>query len=1215
MKWTAEQQSAIDTKTGNGNILVSAAAGSGKTAVLVERVLVSIMSGETSVDRLLVVTFTEAAASEMREKIIKRLAKEVDSPGKSREEKRMLKEQLRLADTADIMTIDAFCNRVVKNNFHVLGIDPDVGIADQAMCELLRSEAVERLFDSLYKTDNIEDAERFSRLIEVYASNRNDTGLEELIIDIYKFITSFADPEKWLDEAVEVYRKPVIEMPHARYMVKASKTAAKKCLIELERFFERNDISREVSEYADELKRNAELVAAAEEWDEIYAVCDRCTNKRKKKNASVILDPIDAENEAEREAVQELMYIRDIFLSGFGNGVNISRSTLEGQCPSKRLLEETEDIVWIEKQFMKEYKRLKELRAVKEFSDIEHLTYELFRDNEEIRNSYRDKYDEILIDEYQDTNGLQDSIFELISNNNIFMVGDLKQSIYRFRGGDPYIFKGKSEIYSGEETEDARIILSQNFRSRQEILKSVNDIFACIMSENTGDVNYTGSELIVRENSRECYPEGVSGSRAEMHYLAVDKKAADKDEEEIKFVAKKISEVLRSGALVYDKDSDEYRPVRQRDIVVLESSVKANGDAIVKELEKYGIDAFTETESFFSRREIRVMLSLISVINNARQDIPLLSVMRSPIGGFSDNELARIRLAGAGCRDLISAVRLFAGGVYILKRGKFKAGKGMPKKSSAAKRRLRIKCSRFLASLDKWRGYVRSKSVAQLIWTIYEETYFYDLMGAIEQGEEAQFNLRLLYERAKSYESAGFKGLFNFIRYIDRIEGRDEDLGGAKLIGENHDVVRIMTIHKSKGLEFPYVFLIGAGREFPKNRKKKKIVYHKELKFGLPEMDYSGHYMRETKIEDYIEAQNKRENLAERMRLLYVALTRAREKLIVVASKNLKDNQEAEGLISDWKAKIVCGKMKLSEAASASCFADWMCPAALASANTWTFRLHTDFEAEQQAEEQENEYEIKADEELKKSVYAILNYRYEYPDSYLIPSRTSVTQLKELAIERGDIYEAPVYEPDSRRSSGADDIAELMFSPLHAKPAFMREKGEKPANEIGTLYHTVMSEIDLDALRRSGAECIDAELDRMENEDIISADDRIYIDTDKISGFFTSSLGERLLRSSEVHREAPFQIFISAREYDPSLGAEYEGESIILQGIIDCYFEEDGKYVLVDYKTDKVGKDGAAGIRSKYGKQLELYRQAIEQLSGRRVGEAMLYLFDTGETA
>ena len=279
------------------------------------------------------------------------------------------------------------------------------------------------------------------------------------------------------------------------------------------------------------------------------------------------------------------------------------------------------------------------------------------------------------------------------------------------------------------------------------------------------------------------------------------------------------------------------------------------------------------------------------------------------------------------------------------------------------------------------------------------------------------------------------------------------------------------------------------------------------------------------------------------------------------------------------------------------------------------FRLHTDFEAEQQAEEQENEYEIKADEELKKSVYAILNYRYEYPDSYLIPSRTSVTQLKELAIERGDIYEAPVYEPDSRRSSGADDIAELMFSPLHAKPAFMREKGEKPANEIGTLYHTVMSEIDLDALRRSGAECIDAELDRMENEDIISADDRRYIDTDKISGFFTSSLGERLLRSSEVHREAPFQIFISAREYDPSLGAEYEDESIILQGIIDCYFEEDGKYVLVDYKTDKVGKDGAAGIRSKYGKQLELYRQAIEQLSGRRVGEAMLYLFDTGETA
>lgn len=1214
MKWTAEQQSAIDTKTGNGNILVSAAAGSGKTAVLVERVLVSIISGETSVDRLLVVTFTEAAASEMREKIIKRLVKEADKPGKSKEEKRMLKEQLRLADTADIMTIDAFCNRVVRNNFHVLGIDPDIGIADQAMCELLRAEAVENLFESLYKTDDSETAERFSRLIEAYASNRNDTGLEELIIDIYKFITSFADPEKWLDEAVDVYRKPVIEMPHAKHMMKTSKTAARKCLNDVTGFLKHGGISERVTEYAEELKRNAEHVLEAEEWDSVYSVCDRCTNKRKKKNASIVLNPIDPENETEKRAVQELMYIRDVFLAGFTNGVNISRSVLESQCSSEKLLAEAEDIVWIVKLFMKEYKRLKDQRAVKEFSDIEHLTYELFRDNEEIRNSYRDKYDEILIDEYQDTNGLQDSIFEMISNRNIFMVGDLKQSIYRFRGGDPYIFKGKSEIYSGGETEDTRIILAQNFRSRQEILKSVNDIFTCVMSENTGDVDYTGSELIVRENSRECYPDGVPGSRSEMHYLAINKETADKDEEEIKFVAKKISEVLKSGVLVYDKDSNEYRPVRQRDIVILESSVKANGDAIVKELEKYGIDAFTETESFFSRREIRIMLSLISVINNARQDIPLLSVMRSPIGGFSDDELARIRLAGAGCRDFISAVRVFAGGAYILKSGVFKAKTGIPQKTAAVKRRLRVKCSRFLESLDKWRGYVRSKSVAQLIWTIYEETYFYDLMGAIEQGEEAQFNLRLLYERAKSYESAGFKGLFNFIRYIDRIEGRDEDLGGAKLIGENHDVVRIMTIHKSKGLEFPYVFLIGAGREFPKNRKKKNIAYHKELKFGLPEIDYNGHYMRETKIEDYIEGQNKRENLAERMRLLYVALTRAREKLIVVASKNLKANQDEEVLISNWKETVVGGKMKPDSAASASCFADWMCPAAMASEKTWTFKVHTGFEDVQSDEEQEEEYEIKADEELKKSVYDILNYRYEYPDSYLIPSRTSVTQLKELAIERGDIYEAPVYEPDSRRSSGTDDIAELMFSPLHSKPAFMREKGEKPANEIGTLYHTVMSEIDLDAVRCGGIECIESELDRMENEDIISADDRRYIDVNKVSGFFTSPVGERMLRSCQVYREAPFQIFISAREYDPSLGAEYEDERIILQGIIDCYFEENGNYVLVDYKTDKIGKSGSAGIRAKYNKQLELYRQAIEQLSGRSVSEALLYLFDTGET-
>lgn len=1213
MKWTDEQQAAIDAKTGMGNILVSAAAGSGKTAVLVERVLCSIIRGETSVDRLLVVTFTEAAASEMREKIIKRLVKEIDKPEKSADEKRMLKEQLRLADTADIMTIDAFCNRVVRNNFHVLGIDPDIGIADKAMCELMRAEAVENTFDALYKTDNSEELERFSRLIDVYASNRNDTGLAELVIEIYNFIISFADPEQWLDEAVNVYRKPVSEMPHAKYMMNTTKMAAKKCIISIDEFFERETVGEYLTEYAQELKRNAELVLNANSWDDVYAVCDRCVKTRSKKNASIIKNPPEAENESENGAVQELIYIREEFLDGFANGVNVNLATLESQCNSAALLSEAEDLVWIVKLFMNEYKRLKDMRAVKEFSDIEHLTYELFRNNEEIRSDYRDKYDEILIDEYQDTNGLQDSIFEMISNKNIFMVGDLKQSIYRFRGGDPYIFKGKSEMYTGGETGDTRIILSQNFRSRQEILNSVNDIFTCVMSEHTGDVDYTGSELIVRESERECYPENVSGSLSELHYLAVDKETADKEEEEIKFVAKKINDVLRSGVLVYDKDKNEYRPIRQRDIVILESSVKSNGDAIVKELEKYGIDAFTETESFFSRREIRVMLSLISVINNARQDIPLISVMRSPIGGFSDDELARIRLTGAGCRDFISAVRRFAKGAFILKRGEFKAKTAMPQKKTAFKRRLRIKCSDFLASLDKWRGYVRSKSVAQLIWAIYEETYFYDLMGAIEQGEEAQFNLRLLYERAKSYESAGFKGLFNFIRYIDRIEGRDEDLGGAKLIGENHDVVRVMTIHKSKGLEFPYVFLIGAGRDFPKKRKRKKLVYHKELKFGLPEISYDGHYMRETKIEDYIDSQNKRENLAERMRLLYVALTRAREKLYVVASKNLKANQTSENLVDSWKNSVVRGRMLPSAAAKASCFADWMCPAALASEKTWYVEVHTEFGAEEISEGKEQENEIRADDKLKESVYKILNYSYEYSDSYLIPSRTSVTQLKELAIERGDIYEAPVYEPDSRRLSGADDIAELMFSPLHSKPAFMREKGEKPANEIGTLYHTIMSEIDLDAVRKKGAECIEAELDRMEKDDIISADDRKYIDTDKISEFFTSSIGGRMLSSKAVYREKPFQIFISAREYDPSLSSVYEDENIILQGIIDCYFEEDGEYVLLDYKTDKTGKSGSEGIRKKYNKQLELYQQAIEQLSGNSVKEKILYLFDTGE--
>ncbi len=1217
MGWTPAQEQAIHTPTGNGNLLVSAAAGSGKTAVLVERILQKLINKETTVDRLLVVTFTNAAAAEMREKIIKQLIKEVGNPDNDAQTQNMLNSQIRLAETADIMTIDAFCNRIVQNNFHVMGTDPNVTVADTAMCDLLRAEAIDNLFDRLYTTKDEDEALRFSRLLDAYSDNRSDTGLIEAILEIHKFVVSFADPKKWLDAAAEAYTLPAEQMPYTIYLKEITKEAAVLCINSINLFLEENkDISEFLKAYATELAEKANIIVRSDDWTDMYEIY-RTYFKRlstKKQPDSIIQKLPVAETKEEKKLANKLAYIRTVFADRLSMGITFSLDEFEDELCSEHLHDEAYDIVWIVKEFMGEYAKIKENRGVCEFSDIEQLTYMLFRDNEDIRELYKNKYDEILIDEYQDTNELQDSIFRLISHDNIFMVGDLKQSIYRFRGGDPYIFKKKRDTYGSTDPGNIKITLAQNFRSRQEVLSSVNDMFSSIMSRDVGDVEYVGDELIIRDAEREYYPPPSFDCKSELHYIAASENA-DKNKEEIRFVVDKICELLTSGILVYDKETG-MRPIRKKDIVILENSVKSNGELIVAELAKRGIDAFAETESFFSRREILTMLSLLSILSNIRQDIPLLSVMRSPIGGFSEDELVRIRLFSGKCDNFITAVRSFArsGGRY-LSQGTYNYKSGNIRLTVKHKRSaLTNKCRKFLADIHRWRGYVRTKSVAQLIWTLFEETYFYDIMGAIEQGEEAQFNLRLFYERAKQFESAGFKGLFNFIRYIENIESHSEDLGGAKLVGENHDVVRVMTIHKSKGLEFPVVFMIGAGKSFRSKSSSTNIRYHKILGLGLPYIHYDRHYMRDTKLKNYIFEVNKRELTSERIRLAYVALTRAREKLYVVVSQNVKEDFSIEDHRHMLEEMMIDGELLPSVAAKAAGFYSWLCPAAYANPQSWKFIYHTinTTEDDEPEEISESEETYEDSKELRDAVYEILNYRYPFVYSNTIPSRTSVTQLKELTIERENIYDAPVHEPDSRRVS-ADDMAELMFSPLHPKPAFMRDDGDKPANEIGTLYHLVMSEIDLERIKKEGSDCIENELQRLLENEIISDEDMKYLNCDKIKNFYSNEIGKRLLKSREVHREEPFQINISALDYDPALTSEYADETVILQGIIDCFFYEKDGYVLVDYKTDKV-RNNSIEIRKKYDKQLELYKKAIEKLTGIKVKETLLYLFDTDET-
>lgn len=1234
MAWTKEQLEAMTAPIGESNILVSAAAGSGKTAVLVNRIVGKVMNliegkevDKTSLDRILVVTFTRAAASEMKTRIISELTARMK--GADKETGGKIREQIRLAESSDITTMDSFCYKTVQNSFDVLGIDPDISIANDVALDSYRREAFDNMFKSLYiklhgrevtgeemSDEDRLDAERFRRLIDLYTGNRGDRDLEELIERIYKLAMNTEDPDKWLDEQTDEYSA-------ASFMrTKTAKRLYGASLAAIEEYNEAvsgtdtdNDDNDEQQEFEAAYKKlNIDgLSCKVEEinpsdWDMLF----NFYNETKDYLSGLKL---------EDEYSTDLFKAKKQLLGMLEDGITQSFEAVEKSCNMSKLKEQAEDLIWIVKLFMREYAAVKKKNGVMEHGDVAHLVYKLFSlpEYENIRTEYKNKFDEILIDEYQDTNSLQHAIFSRISSGtNMFMVGDLKQSIYRFRSGDPKVF-----IDRRREDSCRKIILNQNFRSRKEVMDSINDLFSCIMSEYAGDVEYNQSEFITRED--DYYGGAKPECKSELVFVPKRDKEAE-ESPEISFVADEIRNLLDT-AKVYDKDCDapdHMRKVKMSDIAILESSVKSNGYSIVKALRKRGIAAVTSDDgSFFDHREVVVMLSLLSVIVNARQDVPLIAVMRSPIGGFTEDELVRIRTC-CSSRNFISAVRAAA--------------------KQECDMQLSAKCSDFCEKLSRWRSYTRTKSVAELIWTLYEETVFYDLMGAIEKGEDAQGNLKALYERACQFEAGGNKGLFRFVEYMHALEESNDDLANLKLTGGTSDSVMISTIHKSKGLEYPYVFLIRTAATFHMDREK-VVSLNKEYGIGLRYIDPVSRKRVDTPFRASIERMNIHEGKSERMRLLYVALTRAREKLYVVS-------EPAAGAKKMTKTTVFNKKMLPTAAIAASGFHYWLVPAIESLADedgTWRVRNYeppaenVEFSGGTIEDTEDSRASVlDTDEEtLKKEVSTRLEYVYSHSGCTEIPSRVSVTRLKEMNLRREAEMEnvqttlpeteaEPQETAESKNDNGGGED-DFFFSGVKKKPAFIEDaemqrnnegsNGEKrpprkPANEIGDLYHLVMSRLDLKAIGAaidgSGMECINDALCGLVSDKVISESDLRYIDPVQIYNFFISPLGRRAACADELHREAPFQINIPVREYDPALTeAQYDDENLILQGIIDCFFKdkETGKYVLYDYKTDTVRKGHESEAYEKYSKQLDLYARAIEQLTGNRIDEKYLYLF------
>jgi ATP-dependent helicase/nuclease subunit A len=1168
IKWSPSQQDAIYSKyLKNGkscNILVSAAAGSGKTAVLVQRIIEKLVPEDLSksidANRLLVVTFTKAAAHEMLERIKKALDENLASAKKSGDALRaqLIKKQQLLIMDSEITTIDAFCMRLIRKYFNVLNIAPDFLVADETQAEILQEEAMDELFSELYK----ENSNEFCNLLLMYASNRSDAGLKSLIKCIYDFIIKIPDSLLWLFESVEALKldNGIENTPWYKKIKEigiSDLSYALSLTCEALRFiFDSEDIDFMLSQNPPE-----DGNPIYDEWRQYYSLFYTYHQTLKTaleldaKRLADLLSQFTAPTLRGKDILskEDKEYLKSFNvrikpLVASAKGILCINSERFSQLSAEKLYPTALSLAKITERFLKKLYEKKSAKNIFEFSDIEQLAYILLSENPDISKQLKAQYEEVLMDEYQDTSVLQEAIFSFVANgDNLFAVGDMKQSIYRFRSSDPTIFKSRLDrSSSSKESGNRKIILSQNFRSRQEVLESINDIFSAIMSERAGELCYDEEQRLYVGNKGYI----DTGFDFKSECVIIDSDSDCQEDEnlsditlEARFIASEIARLKEEHFKV--RDGDKLRDIQNRDIVILMSSYKKAADIFTSELNARGIECFAEQNGYFSRNEIRLMLALFKVIGNPYSDIPLVSVLRSPIASFSDDELALIRKCKKG--RFFSAVKEFIN----LKNSGILTN---PEDIKTAE-----KAEKFCENLNRWRSYARYMSSDRLVWTLYEETDFYAFCGAIYGGGEAQANLRLLFERAKQYESYGFRGLFGFVKYMERVKKRKKDLTSAKLISENHDVVRIMTIHKSKGLEFPVVFIARGGKEFIRRLDNAKFIMHKDYGITLDYINFEKNYTIVSPLAEFFRNILNAEQASEDIRVLYVAMTRAKEKLYFVAASNPKT------------AELSDGKLNFDYVLSAKSFCDMVFPIAEKSKNWIVKRLSRD---KLTPALQLNGEEQKSSENDMPDIKKLLEFTYPYPDAASLLAKVSVSDLK------------------------ADKDTQII-----PKPAFLCDSKISGAS-YGTIMHIILENITPKA---------DMDIEYVKNciaglvaEKKLSKEDTDLVNPVKILSFYRSDIGKRIIKSENVFREQPFEVLVPVSLIYPDLKSASD-EKIILQGVIDCWFIENDEIVLLDYKTDSYSD--IAEIHQKYDRQLELYSYALHKITKKTIKSKNIYLF------
>ncbi len=1166
--------------------------GSGKTAVLVERIINKIINENIDIDKLLVVTFTNAAASEMRERILDSIYKKIEETP----ENENLQRQIILLNKASICTIDSFCLDIIKNNFYKIDISPNFRIGDSAEIELLKQEVLEELFEEKYEKEDSE----FIELIQTYTTYRDDMPLKELILKIYQYIQSDPFPKKWLRNKIEMFNlqndleKDFAKTIWGEILLEELNEEIIDSIVSLENI--KKDLSKykELDKFYKTIQNDIEQLKILQDnldsWDKAYNIT---------KETLFVKWPVD--RKITLETKEKSKNARDYIKKKINTKINkillfTSNEANQDIYNMYNILTKLENLIL---EFDKRFIEAKKEKNIVDFSDIEHLALNILVEEKDgkiiktdVAKMYEEKFQEIAIDEYQDSNLIQEYILTSISNgSNIFSVGDVKQSIYKFRQARPELFLDKYNNYKlkqdKKESEDLKIQLFKNFRSRKNILDFTNIIFENIMSINLGDIDYRKQEYL---NLGANYETSKEDLKTEINIIDIFEDEKENKEEineentndieneerlentelEAKFVAKRIKELINNKFQVYDLKKQKFRDINYKDIVILLRSTKNVASVYERELNDLEIPVYSDTSSeYLDSIEIQTIISLLKIIDNPLQDIPLVTVMRSSIGNFTDDDLVQIRLTDK-YDDFYTA----------LLKAKINVGE-----------ELKEKIDKFLQNLSMWRKEQEYLSLDELIWKIYSDTSYYNYVGLMPNGSIRQANLKMLFERAKQYETASFKGLFNFIKFIEKLHISNNDLTSAKTIGENENVVRIMSIHKSKGLEFPVVFLCNTNKKFNLMDLNNDILLDQDIGIGAKYINYERKIEYDTLSKSAIRNKLLKSTLSEEMRILYVALTRAKEKIIITGiSKNYeKETDKMKELVNQYK--IVDSKINYILLKKYTSYIDWIKLVYLY--NIDKIKEYTKLNIYNKKDILYNKKLIKEDidvvkkieerpvntklfEEIKRK----LEYNYSNKIATVIPTKTSITEIAHKDIE-----------------NTSTDIT------LN-KPNFLDtdKKTKITSAQKGTLVHLCMQKLELN--KKYTLDDIKDLIFKLKENHIISEKEAEAINPIKIYKFTQSTVFSEMQTAKKVERERPFYINIPAKE----LYNEDTEESILVQGIIDLYYiNKEDELILLDYKTDYVENGKEEELIKKHKQQLMLYKKALETSLSRKVDKIYLY--------